>query len=183
MNAFAHLILGLTKGLLYSLIVGVFGFIVTVSLINNRFPPTLNDIKTVKTRLTALADLRKDSLVGALGGGGGEASSDRRGGRSAKPVGRADSSGYTDPEMSDFEEVREHYKKQSNLSRELLEGEMTFASNPPPSEEEQQQKRQREFELEVRVKRLEDLILQLQGQIRYFGEQLNSSRNSKNPRY
>ena len=151
------------KSFFYSLFAGLFGFLITISLINGNFPPTWNDIKSVKRKIEVIADLRKNNLIKAAFEQG-----------SKIETGKAES-GYSEPELTDMNEVIQYHKNQAQLSQKLTAGEMTFASNPPPvAAIEKNNPSVGEQALTERVRKLEDLVFHLQKQIQTLTSQVHT---------
>lgn len=149
MGSFFRLLYNIFKGFIFSVAGGVVGFLVTVSLINGHFPPSWKDIMSVKKKIEVVAQFNKDSFW--------------------KPSPNMENHNsevlevYSDPELADVRKVVQYHKNQAKISQNLTEGEMTFGSQPPPAA---LSKSPEEIALTERVRKLEDLVFNLQNQIK-----------------
>lgn len=153
MNSFFRLLVNIFKGFLFSVFGGMVGFLVTVSLINGNFPPTWKDIISVKKKIEAVANLRNDSFWKS---------------KIENQI-SAEMGAYKDPELADVSEVVQYHKNQAKVSQSLIEGEMTFGSQQASAEA---RKSTEEVALAERVRKLEDLVFNLQNQIKALNSQM-----------
>lgn len=158
MNSFFRLIINIFKGLIFSVVGGLAGFLVTVSLINGNFPPTWKDIMSVKKKIEVVAQFKNNPLWKSK----------------MENQMNEDSGEYRDPELADVREVVQYHKNQAKISQNLTEGEMTFGSKPPPAE---LKKSPEEVALTERLRKLEDLVFILQNQIKTLNSQMQGMQS------
>lgn len=160
MDGFFRFSFFIIKASCYSLFAGLFGFFITVSFINGNFPPTWDDVKSVKRKIEYVVNHKKEGMFKSIN----------------EKYSKDDAlkGGYSDPELADVNEVIKYHKNQAKLSKNLIEGEMTFGSNPPPIEKPMQDTETKE--LSERVRKLEDLVSHLQNQIQTLKTQSGTQR-------
>lgn len=165
MNSFVRFILNILKGTIFSVMGGLIGFLVTVSLINGNFPPTWKDVMSVKKKIEVVANLKKDSVWKPQPD---ESKSNKSG--------KIES--YQDPELADVQEIVQYHKHRAQLSKSLVEGEMTFGSRPPPTTAPLSPPNfPEEIALSERIRKLEDLVFHLQNQIKTMNNQIQTLKS------
>ena len=172
----------LSYGLLLAL-----SIVASVSFMTGKFPPTWKDMKRAKKSMESMLALSRQA-PGAPG-----ASGDRMAllqqqmqnlasatGAAQAVAKKANAAAYSDPEMGDVQDLTAHYKRQAALSAALT-GEANLGSHQAPSGGGQQAAPS-DPAMVNRIRRLEDLVANLHGQVQRLHQQLNRLQNSGSAR-
>ncbi|MEY4616920.1 MAG: hypothetical protein RJB66_1880 [Pseudomonadota bacterium] len=177
MSALGKLFLGFVRYIFVSLAVTIFGMLVSVSLLTGKFPPSWQQIKGLKKNFEAITAISKQGL-----GSGGLSNLQTQlqnlpKGMVGAPQAKGGGHASGDPEMADFEEVKQHYQRQAALSKALT-GQMEASSQLPQAPEATQGVAV-DPALQERLRKLEDLVSSLHAQVYRMSLQINQLQ--KNP--
>lgn len=168
MAALAKLFWGFVRYIFVSLAVTIFGLLVSVSLLTGKFPPSWQQVKGLKKNFEAITAISKQSLGnGSLSNLQAQLQNLPKG-MVGTPQAKAGSHSSGDPEMADFEEVKQHYQRQAALSKALT-GQMEASSQAP----EAAQGLAADPALKERIRKLEDLVSSLHAQVYRMSLQIN----------
>jgi len=174
MSWLLQLIVRITKGLFFSVFAGLFCFIITVSIINGRFPPTINDLKVLKQKIDYVFHWKNEKSPWGTAQNNSAIASVNQGTMNNSRSGYQGNDRYYEPELADMESVKNYHQRQAKVSQSLLEGEMTFASTPPLDSPNHSNPTPSEvLVLKERVRKLEDLVFHMQEQIKHLNTRIN----------